>query len=241
MLGYHTCNGSVSKHKLTRISTAGTYSIKAGLHNPDECTICPSGRYCNSVGVAEPSNLCQAGYFCEQGANSSNAIIDTMTPFGRQKSGLCPAGYSCWTGAQVPVPCPAGTYCAAGSPVPSPCPQGTYNMQEKQAACTACPAGYHCSPGGVIDFAAGIFYPSEGLHACADTGKGARAWMSLTGTPLHEIAGGVTKDPDGYTYVSGSVNATLNGPDVWRLRCLHNEVLQGWHTHVDIIRWRLGG
>lgn len=56
----------------------------------------------------ELSHVSQAGYFCESGANSSNAIVDTITAFGRQKSGLCPPGHYCWIGATVPIPCPAG-------------------------------------------------------------------------------------------------------------------------------------
>lgn len=90
-----------------------------------------------------------------------------------------------------------------------PCDAGLYNTQAKQSVCQQCDAGYHCSPGGVIDFALGKFYPFEGLHACANSSKGIRTWVHLAASAQSDYVGGVVKDSDGYVYVAGSTDGEV--------------------------------
>jgi len=81
---------------------------------------------------------------------------------------LCPAGHYCIEGAEVPLPCPPGTYCSGNNSLPWPCKPGTYNMEAMQSSCRACPAGFICSPGGVVDYANGTFYATLGLGGCSE-------------------------------------------------------------------------
>ena len=101
--------------------------------------------------MTSPAGICSAGYFCESGAIDTAGMINREVSFGLQKSGPCPAGFFCPAGSSVPSPCPAGTYCLGGNSGPSPCLPGTYNMEDKNVQCLNCPAGYLCSPGGVVD------------------------------------------------------------------------------------------
>ena len=102
------------------------------LENPDQCTPCIAGRYCNGGKDAGP---CIAGYYCDVGASKPNQI-----------SRLCPTGHYCLQGAELPTRCDPGKfnmdvgakdssyckdctpgyYCIAGSSIPIECPYGHY-------------------------------------------------------------------------------------------------------------------
>ncbi|CAN0099917.1 unnamed protein product, partial [Heterosigma akashiwo] len=89
------------------------------------CHLCQPKYACDETGMnSSYQHLCEAGYFCLLGANST-------TPF-------CPTG-----GCDFGV-CPAGHYCPAGTDHPKVCRNGTYNNFTGAAACTACPARYYC-------------------------------------------------------------------------------------------------
>ena len=85
------------------------------------------GHYCEVPGLSYPSGLCEAGYFCYLGSNSSNPS-DTTASGG---------------------PCPAGTYCIEGSSEPVDCSPGYYNPIEVQSECLDCPAGAYCEAASV--------------------------------------------------------------------------------------------
>lgn len=100
---------------------SGTYSNGTGLEKPEDCTDCRPGYYCDDVGLIEPKDQCDQGYFCPKRQNVSN-----------------------------PFPCPAGKHCPRGSAEPKDCPAGTFAENPTSADCTTCPEGYYCVPELVI-------------------------------------------------------------------------------------------
>ena len=145
----------------------GTYSNETGLGDTSECKLCAPGRYCAGLGLQEPTGECLAGWFCEAGAKESFGEVDETTASGRRRVLECPAGAYCIEGAEVPIACPQGTYCSGNNSNPWPCESGTYNMKTSQSSCEPCPAGFDCSPGGVVDYANGTFYATMGLNGCS--------------------------------------------------------------------------
>ncbi len=47
---------------------SGTYGATTHLSAANECTNCPSGKYCEREGLDTWTGDCQAGYFCISGA-----------------------------------------------------------------------------------------------------------------------------------------------------------------------------
>ena len=93
-----------------------------GSHDPASCQLCTAGSYCHSVGQANTTGLCSAGYYCPAG----QAVPE-------------PPAYGC----------PAGYHCPVGSPLPLLCVNGTYQDLQLQDDCKVCPEGYYClQPGG---------------------------------------------------------------------------------------------
>lgn len=104
---------------------AGTFNNGTMLMSVTECQSCLPGYYCDLPGLVYPTGVCNPGFYCAGGSNTSSPpTTDT-------------------TGG----PCPAGTYCLAGSSKAEDCPAGTYNPVEQQSNCTTCPAGYYCTAG----------------------------------------------------------------------------------------------
>lgn len=48
---------------------SGTYSNKTHLKSSDQCTPCPSGKYCSGTSNKIWDGYCEAGYWCIQGAS----------------------------------------------------------------------------------------------------------------------------------------------------------------------------
>ena len=101
----------------------GTYSSQEGLSNETQCTPCDGGHYCDSEGSTSVSGICSAGYYCQQG-------VDTSTPSGEHRG----------TGEI----CPVGHMCPQGTVIPQGCPAGTFQSLTGQAECDICPPGYFC-------------------------------------------------------------------------------------------------
>ena len=69
------------------------------------CTVA-GGEYCGGDGLALPSGLCDAGYYC-------SGASPTATPAqGSAYGGNCVAGEFCPEGSSVQTPCTPGHYCA---------------------------------------------------------------------------------------------------------------------------------
>lgn len=96
---------------------SGTSSPFTGKTNVTTCRLCTAGMYCNSTGLAHPSGLCAAGFYCPAGQNVPN-----------------PNSFRC----------PVGRYCPPGSVEPLTCPQGTFQDETGASACKNCTPGYYC-------------------------------------------------------------------------------------------------
>ena len=95
------------------------------LMSQDDCSACTAGYYCDGLGLAHPTGLCDPGYYC-----ISNAY--TSAPPGLPTGGLCPKG----------------GYCPPGSSFPTACAEGTFNNYtggSTQDDCTSCTPGSYCS------------------------------------------------------------------------------------------------
>ena len=79
-------------------------------------------------GLTAPTGLCDAGYVCVSGANSSRPT-DMVTGYE------CLAGYYCPEGSAQDTKCPAGTYSNG---------LGLENVTE----CVDCPPGSYCDIDG---------------------------------------------------------------------------------------------
>ncbi|EKX46972.1 hypothetical protein GUITHDRAFT_57032, partial [Guillardia theta CCMP2712] len=125
----------------------GTASITLGAVDVGQCLSCPVGMYCASLGISEPTGICQAGYLCPSGSVVS-------APQGNQS--MCPKGYFCPAGSQVPIPCPPGTYNdhdhGRGPSECIPCPAGQFCATGDPRSLTRdrgeiCPSGFYCPQG----------------------------------------------------------------------------------------------
>ena len=126
----------------------GTYGSLFGLTKQADCTPSPAGTYCSLPGLSAPEGLCDLGYYCVLGANSS-------TPTDGTTGNICPAGGYCETGSRVPQNCPPGTYnpTAGGRDLSACvlCLPGVYCSGEAKATETGgCMAGYYCPPGSYM-------------------------------------------------------------------------------------------
>ena len=91
--GYYCPNG-------TRRSTqfgcpAGTYGASVGLGSVQQCTACPAGQYCGTVGATTPTGSCAVSHWCISGASIA-APEDNIT------GTLCPSGHYCPSGVASP-------------------------------------------------------------------------------------------------------------------------------------------
>jgi len=128
----------------------GTYGGAEMLKTIDECTTCPSRRFCDNEALTNDTGLCDAGYWCKEGASSGQPDDDPNDKFGK-----CPTGgYYCTEGSHAPRPCPPGRY----SPLPKDrlksidecdqCLAGEYCEVGAQTTTSGpCDAGYYCLKG----------------------------------------------------------------------------------------------
>ncbi|XP_033028437.1 signal peptide, CUB and EGF-like domain-containing protein 1 [Lacerta agilis] len=103
------------------------------------CSI--SGYFCDGTGLASPSGLCHAGFYCSGGAVSPGPQLVTS------RGGQCPPGHYCVSGSGRPQLCPAGSYSPFwGMAQCLECPEGVY-CDVGSANYTNCPVGYYCPRG----------------------------------------------------------------------------------------------
>lgn len=120
----------------------------AGTSNPIPC---PLGTYSMSIMLDDPANCvkCPSGYYCNQ--------LGLTTYIGKE----CAEGYYCTEGSTDPYQtyCPAKHYCPKGSGVPLECPSGFYQPDIAQAKCLECPSGSYCINGEQKSCRAGYYCP----------------------------------------------------------------------------------
>jgi hypothetical protein len=132
----------------------GTFGNSTGVRRPEDCTPCPPGSYCETMGLTAPTGLCAEGYFCLAGSASRapvdplNPTVASVTPIG----GICPPGGYCPQGSAKPEACPAGTFSnvtgAANVTVCLPCTPGSFCQGTSNPFPSGpCLAGYYCSGG----------------------------------------------------------------------------------------------
>lgn len=103
----------------------GSFNNKTGIMAESDCQLCLQGYHCETPGLEYPSGLCEPGFYCELGSNSSR-------PSGTYANG---------------GPCTPGHFCIKGSSRAIKCPAGTFTTLWSQSNCSACPAGYYCEEG----------------------------------------------------------------------------------------------
>ena len=123
----------------------GTFSNETLLRTSSSCIPCTAGRYCDGFGLTEPSGICDAGFYCREGAYSSAPPEGLM-------GGLCTRGGYCPAGAKTVESCPLGYYSprqGAKSELDCvPCDPGNFCAGTGNAASdNPCSAGYYCTGG----------------------------------------------------------------------------------------------
>ncbi|XP_037124116.1 zonadhesin [Syngnathus acus] len=155
----------------------GSFRNTTGGVSLESCSACPAGHYCSAEGLASPTGLCAAGFYCPFDFSSTTAYAF-----------LCPKGHYCPNGSALALPCPSGEYqpnpgsdicipcrpgffceeailgepqicpphsfCPAGTMVPHPCPNGSYSDPNKRGLqeareCLPCPPGRFCRAGRI--------------------------------------------------------------------------------------------
>lgn len=176
---YHYCpKGSI----VPEFCPNGTFTRadETGLIDPEQCTLCINGSYCQMGTIKGP---CAAGHLCYIGnptpdPDGSNTNIGRLCPLGHYcpagslepktcQNGLvitiegakskeecqrCSAGFICTPGNSIPTPCPAGFYCPVNE-TKQPCPIKTYSLSVRAVdirTCLPCPAGYWCNIEGRV-------------------------------------------------------------------------------------------
>ena len=129
----------------------GHFLKQEGRYKEDHCNLCTAGYACEIMGLVEPVTKCAAGYYCEQGSNTTHPI---EMPFGD----ACPAGYYCLVGTSdyLTSPCPNGTYSnATGNTDPANCtscdPGRVCNGVALTKPNKICAPGYFCRGGASTD------------------------------------------------------------------------------------------
>ena len=127
----------------------GTFSNSTNLKDDLDCTLCSPGKYCDTIGLTEPTGDCDAGYYCIEGATSAAPVDDL------------PRGDICT----------AGGFCAAGSSQSQACPEGQFNNATGASSagdCSDCTPGYYCS-GSANSFPTGSCDPGYFCTGGSDT------------------------------------------------------------------------
>ncbi|XP_035765653.1 zonadhesin [Neolamprologus brichardi] len=123
----------------------GHVSPSAGRMSLSDCSLCPSGFFCNSSALTEPSGPCSPGHFCSPGSTEPSPVSQTY-------GDVCPMGHFCPQGSGSPTPCPVGSFFpelgALSLPQCRPCPPGKYCLNPGASQPTGlCFAGFFCSGG----------------------------------------------------------------------------------------------
>jgi hypothetical protein len=76
----------------------GTYNDKYGASNSSYCLPCPSGKVCQTLALAQPTNVCSSGFYC------------TTDGLGNFIQTPCEPGYKCPNTTMAKQRCLPGTY-----------------------------------------------------------------------------------------------------------------------------------
>lgn len=145
----------------------GSVSASAGRTSLADCPPCPSGSFCNSSGLTEPSGPCSPGltdqhdhgkWFqkielfkclflsCISSLNWATVSHECCRLSVRCLIALSTTGHVCSLGSTEPSPvsqsygdvCPMGHICPQGSGLPIPCPAGSFLPEPGASSPTQC-------------------------------------------------------------------------------------------------------
>ncbi|CAG5113760.1 Oidioi.mRNA.OKI2018_I69.chr2.g7850.t1.cds [Oikopleura dioica] len=133
----------------------GTFGSIPGLKSRNDCSPCPGGTFCPSVGMTwddiydSTSNAingtvkCEPGYFCKSGCTKPDPLSSSDCSSSVSNSGgKCPRKFMCPKGSTEPVPCPIGEYQDADlQDSCKPCEDGNYC---ENGVMRPCRKGYYC-------------------------------------------------------------------------------------------------
>ena len=102
---------------------SGSFSNQMGLGNASECSPCPAGYFCQSVGLTAPEGECSGGFYCPESSASSSQVT-------------CPEGHFCPNASSLPLECPIGTFSNATN-------------LETSSECISCSEGRYCDSTGL--------------------------------------------------------------------------------------------
>lgn len=79
----------------------GTYNPFTGKQALTDCLECDPGTYCPSHNLTAPAGLCEHGFYCMKGSNTSTPYSISASPITGHLSGggVCPAGHACVAGS----------------------------------------------------------------------------------------------------------------------------------------------
>ena len=139
----------------------------AAANESEGCKPCPPGSYCDQHGLAQPSGLCDEGFYCSGASSSSRPFVSssilTIKNVSSTANGTNVTTYSnvtefsgsaCFDKFDCVCPelnkstggiCPPKFFCPLGSPEPSPCTGGMYCSEYGLAKPTGlCSKGFYC-------------------------------------------------------------------------------------------------
>ena len=148
----------------------GTFGGSKGLRYVQECTQCWKGRYCDGVGLIQPSAICDPGFHCHIASKTANPDYSS-TPLDSIERTMG------WV-------CTVGGYCQGGSSYNLYCPAGTFNIEEgigSEDECQKCRAGDYCI----------------GTPEAETTGKCRKGYHCPLGTGIPIICSAGTRCPEG--------------------------------------------
>ncbi|KAE8591947.1 hypothetical protein XENTR_v10018612 [Xenopus tropicalis] len=171
---------------------SGSYAPLSGNKGPKDCQPCPSGHFCNALGVSFPK-ICPVGHFCPPGASFITIYPCPVGTYGPKPGAssksdceACPAGMYCSSeGLQRPTGyCYAGYYCSQGAVNPTPITPRIPSDVNLYTQNDICPAGHFCPngtispvpcPPGTFSMAAGLSsqeecQPCPAGYYCAQSG-----------------------------------------------------------------------
>eukprot|EP01022_Parablepharisma_sp_SALTPOND_P016781 TRINITY_DN2541_c0_g1_i1.p1 TRINITY_DN2541_c0_g1~~TRINITY_DN2541_c0_g1_i1.p1 ORF type:complete len:3538 (+),score=416.51 TRINITY_DN2541_c0_g1_i1:4982-15595(+) len=173
----------------------GTFRAGTGATSLADCTLCTQGNYCEGIGKIAITDVCEAGFYCNEGAFHSKPAYASDVPGAR--FGPCPPGQYCPEGTVIPTKCGVGkyspSYCNTQASDCYSCLPGEYCPNEVMAmpagnctvgyycplGCTTptandCPKGHYCPAGSAFSYKcpAGTYQDQMNQGSCLECPQG---------------------------------------------------------------------
>ena len=147
----------------------GTYNPVVRAEGPSACLPCTPGKYCEGLGLYEPTGNCSEGWYCSGGSDK---------PMTTTHGGQCQPGFYCPSMSSSLVPCDPGYYCHRSS-LSQPtgkcasgyyCSSGASTDMPSDETGNICPRGHYCNEGSIRpqQCPQGYFLNSTGGNSSSD-------------------------------------------------------------------------